>query len=120
MVRCFSRLVLESADAPGARQVAVAIVETLAVIGKATVLRIQPYWKIPGTFEVSIEMSLTGNTATVLNSIMSALGTGWEVGGCDDDQFAIWNRPSSGSFAFPSVLWASIDTWGPHEDHSLT
>jgi hypothetical protein len=78
----------------------------LAAIDKVT---IKPYWKFPGSQEVSSTLRPIGGLDHVYETVARRLGSGWTESA--DDPFArwtVWNR-GHGEFIDSSVRWAHIE-----------
>ena len=73
-----------------------------------------PYWKIPGYFEVFVELEPTRAADEIFAELVSALGTGWEVRQSEEGgSWAVWNPKPSASFVWPEVRWANIECFRP-------
>jgi hypothetical protein len=70
---------------------------------------IEPYWKMPEYYEVTLNLEPQIELEAAFFKTMSSLASGWECGGDSDDKWAIWNPSPNGSFFSPDVGWASLE-----------
>lgn len=67
-----------------------------------------PYDKLPGSCEVRLKADAPG-VDVVFDSILAALGRGWDVRRADDEVTALLNVMGTASFVVKGVTWASFE-----------
>lgn len=106
MVTLLVRLFIE-VPADQATEIAEHLRQALeAVVARARVVAVRPYWKIPGYQEVQIAIGGFGDAAQALASVTSHLGTGWVEQSATE---AIWNPGRAAEFKDSNVRWAQVE-----------
>ncbi len=106
MPNLFLRLFAE-ADASEAFVLADRLRKTIeAVVSRASVRTVRPYWKIPEYQEICLEVSALVDPGQALTALTSQLGSGWTLLNARE---AIWNQSDQSSFAEPLVRWAHVE-----------
>jgi len=72
---------------------------------------IEPYWKIPELFEISLEFTPVGDARRAFDGLVRRIGGEWEIHSQDVDlPWAVWSCESGLSLDFPVINWASLET----------
>ena len=108
-MRIALRMVVEG-DSDAAEAVRLVLRNALAGVTPLDEPTIRPYWKLPGTHEISgCLQPLPERSDDIYEEVVRRLGSGWAEH--TNDRFArwtLWNR-GDGSFFSPVVLWAHLE-----------
>jgi hypothetical protein len=94
---------LETEDA--ARVVGKNLSEILSEFGHSMVFKVEPYWKVPEYFEISILIRNSSGLKRRVRDIASRLSEDWMSSGGS----LIWEMKNVVQFIDPSVRWAELE-----------
>jgi hypothetical protein len=106
------RLFVEAASQDEAEAEMRRILPELAGFGTVAPRRVEQYWKIPGNWEIALDLHPAGSPLEAYERLIGLAAAEWEIGKVadeDEDRWAVWNAAPGFELLSPRAVWASVD-----------
>jgi hypothetical protein len=105
----FVKLLAETPDDLSAAGVAAMVQAKIAGLASVERFEAKRYWKIPAWFEILFRLESAGDPRSTFETILAALGQGWERHRHTDMEWAIWSHNSDRTSFCPEMRWAHAE-----------